>query len=496
MRCVVLTAALTAMFAVIPAAPDLWASGDRGRGRDEDGRGHGPRRSDPVLLWNEITLAACVDDHSGTFGAPSQGGPTRASRAFAIVHLAIYDAVNSIERTHRPYVFLAEDDYRGASIEAAVAQAAHDTLVFLFPDQELVFAVELADALARVRDRRERQRGIAIGRAAALAILEQRMDDGADEAMFYSPLLVPGVHRVDPINPDQGYLTPMWGEVTPFALEFGAQFRAPPPPALDSPEYAEAFNQVKWLGGDGVTTPTLRTPEQTEIGLYWAYDGSRRIGVPPRMYNQIARVIAEQERNSVAENARLFALINMAMADAGICCWETKYHYAFWRPVLAIREADAGDVPVAGWPGDGNADTDGDPTWTPLGAPASNGTGLDFTPPFPAYASGHATFGAATFRTLRNFYGTDRISFKFVSDELNGVTTDADGVTVRPRVVRRFRRLSEAAEENAISRIYLGIHWSFDATEGVNAGNKIADYVSETQLQPVRRGKGRDRDDD
>jgi hypothetical protein len=188
------------------------------------------------------------------------------------------------------------------------------------------------------------------------------------------------------------------------------------------------------LGGDGVITPTLRSAEQTTIGIFWGYDGSPGLGTPPRLYNQIARTLAEQQHNSVAENARLFALVNVAMADAGIACWEVKYRDNFWRPVLGIRQADT----------DGNPDTVADATWKYLGAPRSNAPGeSNFTPPFPAYTSGHATFGAALFRTLANFYGRDDLGFAFTSDEFNGAalapaaaraaTASAAAWTTRPR---------------------------------------------------------------
>jgi hypothetical protein len=176
------------------------------------------------------------------------------------------------------------------------------------------------------------------------------------------------------------------------------------------------------------------------------------------------------------ELARLLALVNTAMADAGIASWESKYYYQFWRPITAIRESDPGTGPTG--LGDGNADTAGDPNWTPLGAPASNLMGPNFTPPFPAYPSGHATFGGALFQIMRRFYETDRVGFTFVSDEFNGVTMDNTG-HVRPYMPRYFTRLSQAEEENGQSRIYLGIHWSFDKAQGLQQGRKIGQYVAD-----------------
>jgi hypothetical protein len=183
------------------------------------------------------------------------------------------------------------------------------------------------------------------------------------------------------------------------------------------------------------------------------------------------------------ELARLLTLVNIAMADAGVAIWESKFFYQFWRPVTGIREADEGTGPTGA--GDENPATIGDPTFSPLGAPATNLNGPNFTPPFPAYPSGHAGFGGALFQTLRRFYRTDEIPFTFVSDELNGVTKDNTGA-VRPLLPRSFETLSEAEEENGQSRIYLGIHWAFDKTEGIAQGRRVADYVFDHALRPRR----------
>jgi hypothetical protein len=174
--------------------------------------------------------------------------------------------------------------------------------------------------------------------------------------------------------------------------------------------------------------------------------------------------------------------VNVAMADTGFSVWESKYHYQLWRPVTGIRESDPGTGPTGA--GDGNAATVGDPTFMPLGAPASNLQGPNFTPPFPAYPSGHAGFGGALFETLRRFYGTDAIAFSFVSDELNGVTVANDGI-VRPLVPGHFASLSDAEDENGQSRIYLGIHWRFDKTAGIAQGQRVADWVFEHAFLPA-----------
>ena len=292
---------------------------------------------------------------------------------------------------------------------------------------------------------------------------------------------LPGHWRQDPISLIPLALGAHWGECRPFVLQSGSQFRTPAPPAMTSDAYTAAYNEVKAVGGDGIHTPTQRTEEQTFIGKFWAYDGTPSLCAPPRLYNQIAVQIADQRHLNQLGLARLLALINVAMADTGVAVWDSKYHWDLWRPITGIRESDPGSGPTG--QGDGNPATVGDPTFMPLGAPASNLAGPNFTPPFPAYPSGHAGFGGALFETMRRFYGTDHIGFTFVSDEFNGTTHDSDG-TVRPYMPRSFSTLSQAEEENGQSRIYLGIHWVFDKTEGIRQGQRVADYVFDHVFRP------------
>jgi hypothetical protein len=406
----------------------------------------------------------------------------------AIVHIAVFDAVNAIAGRYHGYTGVP--CVRGdASLRAAISQAAHDTLVVLFPSQRATFDGYLADDLAQIQPGPAKRDGIAVGSQTARAILALRADDGSTHAeprvgVDFFPSDAPGMWRPDPISQVQTALGARWSEVRPFRLRRAAQFRTPEPPAIPSVAYADAFAEAQELGGDGVTTPTLRTDEQTTIGTYWAYDGTPSLCAPPRLYNQIATQIADQMGSDVVEQARLLALVNVAMADAAIAVWESKYHYQYWRPVTGIREAAAGTGPTG--LGDGNPATTGDVTFSPLGAPASNLQGPNFTPPFPAYPSGHAGFGGALFQTLRRFYRTDRIPFTFVSDELNGVTRDSAG-NVRPLTPRSFDSLSDAEEENGQSRIYLGIHWRFDKTEGIAQGRRVANWVFDHTFQPVRR---------
>jgi hypothetical protein len=460
--------------------------------RSTETRDH-ERADGPIRRWNRIAIDASGLDHTPVAAGEArvfgeQLGPGRASRAMAIVHIAIFDAVNAIVGGYRSYTGLRDAPDR-TSIAVAVAQAAHDTLVELFPSQAVHFDELLAKELHHVRDRRAKENGVQVGRRAAAAILALRADDGSqhDEPRVGVDWLtsdLPGHWRQDPISLIPLALGAHWGEVHPFVMLSPEQFRASPPPPLDSVEYALAFDEVKRLGGDGDTTDTERTDEQTFIGIFWAYDGTPSLCAPPRLYNQIARTIADAMGTHDVKLARLLALVNVAMADAGSAIWESKYYYDLWRPITGIREADVGSGPTGA--GDGNPDTIGDPTFTPLGAPASNLTGPDFTPPFPAYPSGHAGFGGALFQTLRRFYGTDAIPFTFVSDEYDGVTKDNDGTT-RPLVPRRFSSLSQAEEENGQSRIYLGIHWAFDKSEGIAQGRRVANYVFNHAFRPARR---------
>lgn len=438
-----------------------------------------------VERWNRISIDASGLDHTPVqpgenrvFG--HQLGPGAASRAIAIVHLAVFDAVNAVVGGYQSYSRLPAAT-EPTSVEAAIAQSAHDTLVALFPSHAPTFDAALQADLDAIPDGAAKDAGIELGAQAASAILKMRDKDGAEIAELYELSDEPGAWRPDPINSTQQPLGEEWFHVKPFAMNSATQFRVPPPPALDSEEYAAAFEEVKMLGGDGIVTPTIRTEDQTHIGLYWAYDGTPSLCAPPRLYNQIAVQIADEQGVTGSELARLLALVNVALADSGIAIWESKYYYNFWRPVTGIREADPGTGPTGA--GDGNAMTVADPTYVPLCAPASNLFGPNFTPPFPAYPSGHAGFGGALFETLRNYFGTDDIAFTFVSDEFNGLTRDNTGA-VRPLLPRSFTSLSQAEEENGQSRIYLGIHWSFDKTQGILQGRQVADHVFETICVP------------
>ena len=447
--------------------------------------------ADWIRHWNEIAIDASGLDHTPVapgeqrvFG--EQLGPGRASRAMAIVHIAIFDAMNAVEGRYQGYSNLGPTR-PGSSARAAIAQAAHDTLTALYPSQAASMDQMLAADLAELPPGQPATDGIDLGRRAAEAILALRANDGSQyvEPRVGADFITsndPGKWRQDPVSLIPLALGAQWGAVRPFVLRTGDQFRAPAPPSLASTAYAKAFNEVKQVGGDGVVTLTARTAEQTFIGTFWAYDGTPSLCAPPRLYNQIAVQIGTREKLGAMELARLMALVNVAMADAGITIWESKYFYQYWRPVTGIREADPGTGPTGA--GDGNRATQGDVNFMPLGAPASNLQGPNFTPPFPAYPSGHAGFGGALFQTLGNFFEKDHIAFTFVSDEFDGETKDHDG-NVRPLLPRHFSSLSQAEEENGQSRIYLGIHWAFDKIQGILQGRKVADYVFEHAFVPV-----------
>jgi membrane-associated phospholipid phosphatase len=441
--------------------------------------------TDSILFWNAVALEANRVSHSDP-DKREQNGPTLSSRALAIVHLAMYDAyagvVNKAATFPRYLPPATPLPAPGASHRDAVAGAAFTTLSGLFKTQTEFFKSQLS-----CFDTSNPSYAFGVKVGEALLALRKNDPDARDGGYMFSPRR--GRHRVDPDNPGQGFDSPFYGAQSKgFAISTRHKLNPPPFGNGSDPEYLAAFRQVQAKGIMPELTATLpdslfndrRTAEQSLIGIYWAYDGANRLGTPPRLYNQIVRVVAMNvinpatgKKNDEGDNARLFAFVNAAMGDAGILAWEQKYCHDFWRPVVGIREHDTSFGPAAQDPDAKNQiDPSADPFWLPLGAPSTNTTMKNFTPNFPAYPSGHATFGAAAFHITRLFYdipkghrGADNLfdDLAFVSDELNGGNRD-NKETVRPRHVRSFEcGLWQMIIENALSRIFLGVHWIFDA---------------------------------
>jgi len=436
-----------------------------------------------IRHWNGVSLQLVADDHTNATPATpppaNQGGPTRTSRALAMIHLAMHDVIGAITTQYPTYLKTLNPVPTPISLEAAVSVAARDTALLLYPSHATAIAQAFTGAMASFpRNGQDVQNGLLFGAHVADELRKNRLNDGSDVTEPYQFKPEAGKHHPDPHSPGQGVLGPEWGDVKPFTYAKASDAPLAAPPGLTSPKYAEAFKQVKEFGRDDLPQ---REPDLAVAGIFWGYDGSRNLGTPPRLYNQIVLEISKTRNPTVVNDARLLALVNVGMADAGISCWHWKYVYDFWRPVVGIREANKGSGQTGS--GDGNRHTKGDPFWCPLGAPDTNGFRTqrflppNFTPGFPAYPSGHSTFGATCFLLTARFYGCkpEEIEFDFVSDEFNGANRDAKG-DVRTRLSRHFT-LASAIDENSDSRIWLGVHWSFDASGGQDLGKKVTDLV-------------------
>lgn len=448
---------------------------------------------DSILFWNGVALEANRVSHSDP-DKRQQNGPTLSSRALAIVHLAMFDAFAATAPSPFPR-YLTAPPPAGTSRRDAVAGAAHTTLRALYPAQAEFFDAQLSAFNAT-------DPSFLFGQAVGNALLLLRANDMDGRDSGYRASNNRGRHRVDPDNPGQGFYSPYYGAQTRrFAVSANHVSAKPPFANGTNPKYLLALKDVRARGIRPDLTATLpgdlfdnrRTPLDTVTGIFWGYDGANRLGTPPRLYNQIIRQVAVARGNTEGQNARLFAFVNAAMGDAGILCWEQKYCHDFWRPVVGIREHDEKLGPAAPYPGVSVTFNDGDPGWLPLGAPNTNSPEMkNFTPNFPAYPSGHATFGAAAFHITRMFYGiaannkSDDSLFPsplfVVSDEFNGANRDNDG-TVRPRHTRFFPGgLWQMIIENATSRVLLGVHWIFDSFDFVedDDGNLTPDLTDET----------------
>jgi hypothetical protein len=418
-------------------------------------------QSDAVTVWNAnagvAATAACI--------APL-ANPLHESRIYAMTHVAIHDALNAIDHRARPYTF--EKAEPGASPDAAVAAAARDVLVALIGQLPLelvsqscidagIASVEAdyAAALAAIPDDPTKAQGIAVGQAAAAAILDLRAADGAVGPFlnFNCPQDTnPGEYQCTPGTPFIAF--EVWANVTPFVLKDSSQFRPGPPYAVTRKKYTADFDEVKSLGGDDVTTPSARTADQTEIALFWLESS-------PLKWNRIARTVSADQGLDLWENARLFGLLNLALADGYIAMADSKNHYNYWRPVTAIQTGDT----------DGNPDTTGDLAWTPLRP----------TPPNQDYASGHSIEGGAGAEVLKQFFGTDEISFQDCGVALPAGSTCSDASPV----FRSYASFSQAAAENAYSRILIGFHFRKSIEEGTEYGRKIGRRAANLYLRPV-----------
>jgi len=398
-----------------------------------------------VVQWNRALLVIVR--------TPGAQSPTvHPTRSFAIMHAAIYDAVNAIDRKHRPYFVRLTGVPRDASQEAAAAAAAHEVLIALYPAFKATLDAQLQQSLALIPDGKSKTEGVLIGQSVADSILAARSNDGSNAPPIpYVFGNAPGDYQSTPPNfaPQPQFTN--WSHVTPFALERANQFRPGPPPALTSDAYSDAFNQIKSLG---IVNGTTATADEALTGRFWN-------GAIQNYWNEITQTLSQARGLSTAQNARLFALLNLSFADNVIAFYDAKYTYNFWRPVTAIR---GGDV-------DNNPETVADPNWLPEAGK---------TAPDPSYPGAHAVISASGAEVLISFFERDHADFNVTSEVLPGVE-------------RSFTSISAAAEEATLSRIFGGQHFRFDLTTGQRLGREVADFVVDNFLTP---GQPEDESDD
>lgn len=410
-----------------------------------------------VIEWNlhagDVAVASCISP---------LGNPLHESRMYALVHLAVHDSLQAIRPRSEPYAFHARLPH--ASPRAAVTAAAHTSLVGALDELEgglptecVTAARSVADdayaaSLGRLPATRRTERGLALGKRAATAVLALRAEDGSDTTLVdstYPQGDEPGEWRFTPERPFA--FAPGWGDVEPFGLVAADQFRRGHPYPVGSRRYARDFRIVKWFGSDGVSHPSRRTREMTTIAHFWNESS-------PLSWNRLTRTFATRESLGLWRSARLFGLVNIAMADGYIASFDRKYDDPYWRPVTAIR--DAGH--------DGNRRTRPDPDWTPLLV----------TPPIPDHDSAHAVEGGAAAMVLRRFFGTDEMRFTVCSRSVEEGRRCTDPSPLR----RRFDSLRAAARENAVSRVLVGFHFPHAARAGLQHGQRIGSWTVDTQL--------------
>jgi hypothetical protein len=449
-----------------------------------------------VAILNLAVVAQAADvvtDWSGTIRKVMQqngthpvhqANPGWSTRSMAMMNTAIYDVFQAFDRTHTPFLV----DTRAqpnTSLDAAVHQAAYEVLLDCYPGEKSMLDADLNARMALIPAGTSKTNGIDLGRSIAQTCITNRAGDNAKVITPYSPGTQPGQWRSDPFNPGQSAWGPGWGTVHTFGIPGTADFvnALPPIPNLNTQAYSDAFNMVK---NYGALNSAGRTAEQTKIGLFWAYDRPS-MGPPPVLFARNLEEIAAQAGNTPAQNARLFAMASVAQADAATASWDAKFKYNLWRPVAAIHEADA----------DGNPGTVADLTWRPLGAPGGDPGSMtdDFTPPFPAWTSGHATMGGALFKAIEIFYGTNSfdeidgivgndLAYTLTSEEAGGGSSRSFSTFTQTGVLDVGTENSPEGE-NGMSRIYLGVHWIFDQRDGITLGNNIASHVAANHFQPI-----------
>ena len=385
-------------------------------------------RADAVTDWNAIMEAVVT--------APPRN-PNYQTRWGAITQLAVFEAVNAIKGDYEPYLGVIAAP-AGASADAAAIAAAHLTLVTLRPESEEALDILRAMSLAGIPDGQAKQDGIAVGEAAAIAMLFLRVDDGWDDVVPYTPGTEPGDFQ----PPAAGAFLPGWGLVTPFGLEKGSQFRLPAPPKLQTEKYATDYNEVKLLGS--LNSP-VRPQHRTDVANFYA------VTTPLMVFHSAARQVSVAQGKSLSENARIFALLAMAQADAAIACWDSKYTYNFWRPITAIRNGHL----------DGNAGTDQDATWVPLIS----------TPGHPSYASGHGTVSGASRVVLEEAFGRGGLAVTLTNPAVPG------------NIVLNYTAWEEITDDISDARIYGGIHYRFDQEAGAKQGRAVGKYIVRNYLR-------------
>jgi PAP2 superfamily len=382
-----------------------------------------------VTQWNKILLAIVRTPNA-------QPATVHATHSFAIMHGAIYDAVNAIDGSHTVYRIRVADASPSASKDAAASSAAHGVLIALYPAFRSVLDTDLAQSLAAIPDGQDKDEGVRIGATVASRMLQLRANDGANaQPIAYVFGTAPGDYQSTPPNfPPQPQFT-HWSHVKPFTLPRADQFRPRFPPPLRSDKYADDFNEVKSLG---IANSATATADQALTGRFWN-------GAIQNYWNEIAQTASAAHQLSTAQSARLFALLNLSFADSVIAFYDAKYAYNLWRPVTAIRAAGTDD----------NPDTLADPNWLPEAGK---------TAPDPSYPGAHAVISAAAAEVLTSFFEADHFEFDVTSEVLPGVQ-------------RSFTSFSAASEEATLSRIFAGQHFRFDLTAGRRLGRQVADFI-------------------